>query len=100
MNWESWLEPKNSLTKQYEKLFEFENVKLRFNEDLLEAVAEKAIERKSGARGLRAILEDIMLDIMYDLPSSTDIEECIIGNEVLTKKAKPIMVYGKKKKYA
>ena len=92
--------PKNALTKQYEKLFEFENVKLRFNEDLLEAVAEKAVERKSGARGLRAILEDIMLEIMYDLPSSTDIEECIIGNEVLTKKAKPIMVYGKKKESA
>ena len=92
--------PKNALTKQYEKLFEFENVKLRFNEDLLEAVAERAIERKSGARGLRAILEDIMLEIMYDLPSSTDIEECIISNEVLTKKAKPIMVYGKKKESA
>ncbi len=92
--------PKNALTKQYEKLFEFENVKLRFNEDLLRSVAEKAIERKSGARGLRAILEDIMLDIMFDLPSSTNIEECIIGNEVLTKKAKPIMVYGKKKETA
>jgi len=92
--------PKNALTKQYEKLFEFENVKLRFNEDVLEAVAEKAIERKSGARGLRAILEDIMLEIMYDLPSSTDIEECIISSEVLTKKAKPIMVYGKKKESA
>ena len=92
--------PKNALTKQYEKLFEFENVKLRFNKDLLEAVAERAIERKSGARGLRAILEDIMLEIMYDLPSSTDIEECIISSEVLTKKAKPIMVYGKKKESA
>jgi ATP-dependent Clp protease ATP-binding subunit ClpX len=92
--------PKNALTKQYEKLFEFENVKLRFNEDLLEAVAERAIERKSGARGLRAILEDIMLEIMYDLPSSTDIEECIISSEVLTKKVKPIMVYGKKKESA
>ena len=92
--------PKNALTKQYEKLFEFENVKLRFNEDLLETVAERAIERKSGARGLRAILEDIMLEIMYDLPSSTDIEECIISSEVLTKKAKPIMVYGKKKESA
>jgi ATP-dependent Clp protease ATP-binding subunit ClpX len=92
--------PKNALTKQYEKLFEFENVKLRFNEELLKAVAERAIERKSGARGLRAILEDIMLDIMYDLPSSTDIEECIISSEVLTKKAKPIMVYGNKKESA
>lgn len=92
--------PKNALTKQYEKLFEFENVKLRFNENLLEAVAEKAIERKSGARGLRAILEDIMLEIMFDLPSSTNIEECVITSEVLTKKAKPIMVYGKKKESA
>jgi ATP-dependent Clp protease ATP-binding subunit ClpX len=92
--------PKNALTKQYEKLFEFENVKLRFNEDLLEAVAERAIERKSGARGLRAILEDIMLEIMFDLPSSTDIDECIITSEVLTKKVKPMMVYGKKKESA
>lgn len=93
-------QPKNALTKQYEKLFEFENVKLRFNEDLLDAVAERAVERKSGARGLRAILEDIMLDIMYDLPSSTNIEECIISSDVLTKKAKPIMVYAKKKESA
>ena len=92
--------PKNALTKQYEKLFELENVKLRFNEDLLEVVAKKAIERKSGARGLRAILEDIMLDIMYDLPSSNNIEECIINSDVLTKKAKPIMVYANKKESA
>ncbi len=90
--------PKNALTKQYEKLFELENVKLRFNEDLLEVAAKKAIDRKSGARGLRAILEDIMLDIMYDLPSSNNIEECIINSDVLTKKAKPIMVYGNDKK--
>ena len=92
--------PKNALTKQYEKLFELENVKLRFNEDLLEVVAKKAIERKSGARGLRAILEDIMLDIMYDLPSNNNIEECIINSDVLTKKAKPIMVYANKKESA
>jgi len=61
---------------------------------------KKAIERKSGARGLRAILEDIMLDIMYDLPSNNNIEECIINSDVLTKKAKPIMVYANKKESA
>jgi len=91
-------QPKNALTKQYEKLFELENVKLRFNEDLLAAVAAKSIARKSGAGGLRAILEDIMLDIMYDLPSNNNIEECIIGSEVLTKSAKPIIVYSNNKK--
>ncbi len=92
--------PKNALTKQYEKLFEFEDVKLRFSREVLGLVAEMAMKRKAGARGLRAILEDIMLDIMYDLPSSSNVEECIINEEVVKKRAKPIMVYGKKKESA
>ena len=92
--------PKNALTKQYEKLFEFEDVKLRFSQEVLGVIADMAIKRKSGARGLRAILEDIMLEIMYDLPTSQDIEECIISEEVITKKAAPIMVYSTKQKTA
>ncbi len=92
--------PKNALIKQYQKLFEFENAKLRITPETLEAVSEMAIKRKSGARGLRAILEDIMLDIMYDLPSRNNIEECIINEEVLTKRGKPIFVYSKKKESA
>lgn len=92
--------PKNALTKQYEKLFEFENVKLRFSQEVLEAISEMAMKRKSGARGLRAILEDIMLDIMYDLPSRHNVEECIINEEVINKGAKPIIVYSKKKESA
>jgi ATP-dependent Clp protease ATP-binding subunit ClpX len=92
--------PKNALTKQYEKLFEFENVKLRFSREVLELVSEMAMKRKAGARGLRAILEDIMLDIMYDLPSCSNVEECIINEEVVKKRVKPIMVFGEKKESA
>ena len=90
--------PKNALTKQYEKLFEFENVKLRFSHEVLGLVSEMAMKRKSGARGLRAILEDIMLDIMYDLPSRDNIEECIINEDVIKKRGEPILVYSNNKK--
>ena len=88
--------PKNALVKQYEKLFDFENVKLRFSQESLGAIARQAIRRKSGARGLRAILEEIMLDIMYDLPSYSNVEECLINEEVILKKERPLLVYGKK----
>ena len=88
--------PKNALVKQYEKLFDFESVKLRFSQESLGAVARQAIRRKSGARGLRAILEEIMLDIMYDLPSYSNVEECLINEEVILKKDRPLLVYGKK----
>ncbi len=88
--------PKNALVKQYEKLFDFENVKLRFTQESLSAVARQAMRRKSGARGLRAILEEIMLDIMYDLPSYSNVDECVINEEVILKKEKPLLVYGKK----
>lgn len=90
--------PKNALTKQYEKLFEFENVKLRFTQEVLGLVSEMAMKRKSGARGLRAILEDIMLDIMYDLPSRNNVEECIINEEVIKKRGEPILIYSNNKK--
>ena len=85
--------PKNALVKQYRKLFDFEKVKLRFTQKALEHIAEKAIERKSGARGLRAITEKLMLDVMYEIPSRTDIREVIINEEVVTKNLKPILVY-------
>ena len=90
-------EPKNALVKQYKKLFEFENVKLKFTDGAIRAVAEKAYKRKTGARGLRSILEDIMLDIMYDLPSSEDVEEVAINKEVISKREQPLLVYQNRK---
>ncbi|HBF42734.1 MAG TPA: ATP-dependent Clp protease ATP-binding subunit ClpX [Desulfobacteraceae bacterium] len=92
-------EPKNALTKQYKKLFELENVDLKFTDDALLSVAKDAIERKSGARGLRAILESVMLDIMYDIPSSTGIRECVISEEVITKGESPLFLYENKVEY-
>jgi len=89
------LEPKNAVIKQYQKFFEFEGVKLHFHPDALSAVAKEAIKRGTGARGLRAILEEVMLDIMYDLPSQSSIRECIISRDVILKKEKPILVYEK-----
>jgi ATP-dependent Clp protease ATP-binding subunit ClpX len=87
------VEPKNALTKQYKKLFEMENVQLRFSEGALLAVAKQAIERKAGARGLRAILEGIMLDVMFDVPSEPDIKEVIVSEDTVLKGEKPLVVY-------
>ena len=84
-------QPKNALVKQYAKLFEFENVALSFTEGALAAIARKALEQKAGARGLRAILENAMLDLMYELPSRDDVEECVIGEEVIEQGAKPVL---------
>jgi ATP-dependent Clp protease ATP-binding subunit ClpX len=84
-------QPKNALVKQYEKLFEFENVALRFTEGALAAVARKALEQKSGARGLRAILERAMLSLMYELPSRDDVEECVVGEETIEQGAEPVL---------
>ena len=89
-------EPKNSLVKQYKKLFEFENIKLKLTEDAIRAIAEKALARKTGARGLRAVMEETMLDMMYELPSQEDIEEVVINKEVVANGEKPMMVYAKK----
>ena len=94
------VKPKNALVKQYNKIFEFENVKLKFQHDALRAVAKEAINRKSGARALRAILEDAMLDIMYDIPSQENIKECIISEEVILKREKPLILYESKTKSA
>jgi ATP-dependent Clp protease ATP-binding subunit ClpX len=85
--------PRNALVKQYQKLFEFESVKLKFTDGALEAVAREAMERKSGARGLRAILENLMLDVMYDIPSETNVKECIVSEEVVAQNKQPILVY-------
>jgi len=89
-------EPKNALLRQYQKFFDFERVKLTFTDDAVAAVAEEAARRQAGARGLRAILEDIMLDIMYELPSQSAISECIINRDVVVERAHPIILYKKK----
>jgi ATP-dependent Clp protease ATP-binding subunit ClpX len=85
-------EPKNALVKQYQKLFEFEDVRLRFSDGALRAVARQALARKAGARGLRSILENVMLDLMYDIPSRDDVEECVISEEVIEQGSKPLLV--------
>jgi ATP-dependent Clp protease ATP-binding subunit ClpX len=84
-------EPKNALVKQYRKLFEMENANLKFTEDAVEAIAQKALERKTGARGLRAILEELLLDLMYDVPGQSDISEITITGDVVKGKAQPII---------
>jgi len=93
-------EPKNALIKQYKKLFEIEGVNLRLTDNALAAIADEALKRKSGARGLRAILESCMLDIMYDIPSKEDVKECVIGEEVVLQKEDPILLYEPSKKQA
>ncbi|HEY0283807.1 MAG TPA: ATP-dependent Clp protease ATP-binding subunit ClpX, partial [Vicinamibacterales bacterium] len=88
-------QPRNAITRQYQKLFEYENVKLRFADDALEAIAESALERKIGARGLRMIIEDLMLDLMYSLPNQKKVRECVITREVVEAKDKPIALIEK-----
>ncbi|PYS95750.1 MAG: ATP-dependent Clp protease ATP-binding subunit ClpX [Acidobacteria bacterium] len=88
-------EPRNALIKQYQRIFEYENVTLTFTKDALEAIAEQTLARKIGARGLRLILEDLMLDLMYQLPSRTDITECVITKEVVENKVAPIILMEK-----
>ena len=92
-------QPKNALIKQYQRLFEIEDTKLTFTDDALEAIAEKAIERKTGARGLRSILENTLLDTMFDLPGMEEVSEVVINDEVITSvEAKPLMIYADKQK--
>jgi len=86
-------EPRNALVKQYKKLFDLEDVRLRFTDAALRTIAKEAIRRKSGARGLRSIMENIMLDIMYDLPSHPEIQECIINEEAILKGGEPLLLY-------
>ena len=92
-------QPKNALIKQYQRLFEIEDTKLTFTDDALQAVAEKAIERKTGARGLRSILENTLLDTMFELPGMEEVSEVVINDEVITSaEAKPLMIYADKQK--
>ena len=88
------VEPKNSLVKQYKKLFELDGVQLDFKEDALEAIAKKSLERKTGARGLRAIMEDTMMDLMYEIPSDNTTKECVITQDAVAKKAEPEISHG------
>ena len=89
-------EPKNALVKQYQRLFEMENVSLTFQEEALSLIARKAIERKTGARGLRSIMEGILLETMYDLPGLDSVEQVVIGPEVVEGKAKPLFIHGER----
>ena len=86
------VEPKNALVKQYKRMFDFEDVELDFSSDALEAVAEQALLRGTGARGLRAILEEVLLHVMYDLPSSSDVGRCVIDRQVVQEKVNPTLV--------
>jgi ATP-dependent Clp protease ATP-binding subunit ClpX len=85
-------EPKNSLVKQYKKFFEYDGVDLQFSADALDAIADQALLRATGARGLRAILEEVLLDVMYDLPSRSDIGRCVIDASVVLEKVNPTLV--------
>lgn len=93
-------EPKNAILKQFKKLFSLENVELEFEEEALDAIVEKAIERKTGARALRSIVEDFMLDIMYHLPSKKNLEKCIITRDTVINHAEPVYIYKSKTKEA
>ncbi len=93
-------EPKNALVKQYQRLFEMESAKLTFTDDALSAVAKKAIERKTGARGLRSILENTLLNAMFDLPAMKNVEEVVVNGEVIAGNAQPLFIYGETKSEA
>jgi len=86
-------EPKNALTKQYERLFDFEGIRLRFTEGAMVAIAQKALKRKSGARGLRSVMEEAMLDVMYELPSKKNVQECVISEQVINDGDYPVILY-------
>jgi ATP-dependent Clp protease ATP-binding subunit ClpX len=93
-------EPKNALIRQYQKLFEMEGVNLRFTQEATQRIAAEAIKRKSGARGLRAIIERCMLDIMFELPDWENIAQCIVNEDVVTNKARPILICEPTRKHA
>jgi ATP-dependent Clp protease ATP-binding subunit ClpX len=93
-------EPKNSLVKQFQQLFQIEGVFLKFTEGALKEIVKKAIQRKSGARGLRAIMEDCLMDVMYEIPSIENVKECIINKGVVLKKVKPFLIYHPTRQHA
>ena len=86
-------EPKNALIKQYRKLFEMDNVKLTFDKDAVEAIADKAFERKTGARGLRSIMEGVMMNTMYEIPSDETIEECVVTKSAVEGTGEPLTIH-------
>jgi ATP-dependent Clp protease ATP-binding subunit ClpX len=88
-------EPKNSLVRQYETMMGFENVSLKFTDDALEAIAEEALKRNVGARGLKIIIEELMLEIMYTVPSQDSISECLVTREVVLNRSQPITLFRK-----
>jgi ATP-dependent Clp protease ATP-binding subunit ClpX len=90
-------EPKNALVKQYQRMFEMENVRLTFPEEALKAIARKAIARKTGARGLRSIMESILLDTMFELPGMGSVEEVVVSADVVEGRAKPLQIYGERR---
>ena len=91
-------EPKNALVKQYQRLFELEDTKLNFTDDALNAIAKRAIERKTGARGLRSILEEILLDTMFDLPGLDEVTEVVVNEEAVSSESNPLMIYAENQK--
>ena len=91
-------EPKNALVKQYQKLFELDDTLLEFEPDALEAIADKALARNTGARGLRAIIEEIMLDVMYDIPSANNVEKCIVTKDTVEEKSEPTLIINENRK--
>ena len=91
-------QPKNALVKQYQRLFELEDVQLSFTDDALQSIAKRAIQRKTGARGLRSILEDILLDTMFELPGQSDVSEVVVNDEAVTAGAAPLLIYADAKK--
>jgi ATP-dependent Clp protease ATP-binding subunit ClpX len=93
-------EPKNAMIKQYQKYFELEKVRLKFTDDAVAAIAREAMKRGTGARGLRAVLEEVMLDVMYELPSLPGLKECIITREVIVNKDRPILISEQKEQSA
>ena len=86
-------EPKNALVKQYQKLFGFDEVNLEFEEEAIEAIADKAFERKTGARGLRSIMENVLMDVMYRIPSDDTIESCVITKDTVEGKSEPLLIH-------
>ena len=91
-------QPKNALVKQYQRLFELEDTKLNFTDDALNAIAKRAIERKTGARGLRSILEEILLDTMFDLPGLDEVAEVVVNEEAVSSESSPLMIYAENQK--
>jgi ATP-dependent Clp protease ATP-binding subunit ClpX len=91
-------EPKNALVKQYQRLFEIEGVELAFTDDALRAIAKRAIARKTGARGLRSIMEDILLDTMFELPGMTNVEKVLVNEEAVTADGRPLLIYSEAKR--